>query len=88
MPKKLAGAQPRRGKQEYTSSSRVIHGMAIQGATQLPALIGSALADIAMGRTDTNPFDRMAWHTVPMHTGRPWFLPVVGAYYRMKDMVA
>jgi hypothetical protein len=34
------------------------------------------------------PLDGMGWNAVPMHTGKPWFLPVVGAYYRVKDMVA
>jgi hypothetical protein len=45
------------------------------------------LADIAMGRSDTNPLDGVTWNAVPMHTGKPWFLPIVGAYYRMKDML-
>ena len=67
----------------------VIYGMGYSGhGAQLSTLIGSVLADVAMGRNDTNPLEGMAWNTVPMHTGKPWFLPVVGAYYRMKDMVA
>jgi glycine/D-amino acid oxidase-like deaminating enzyme len=67
----------------------VIYGMGYSGhGAQLSTLIGGVLADIAMGRNDTNPLDGMAWSAVPMHTGRPWFLPIVGAYYRMKDMVA
>jgi hypothetical protein len=24
---------------------------------------------------------------VPLYSGRPWFLPLVGAYYRVKDWV-
>ncbi len=67
----------------------VIYGMGYSGhGAQLSNLIGGVLADIAMGRRDTNPLEGMAWNAVPMHTGRPWFLPVVGAYYRVKDMVA
>ncbi|WP_206630096.1 MULTISPECIES: hypothetical protein [unclassified Mesorhizobium] len=66
-----------------------MYGMAIQGARRTVADPDrQCLAYIAMGRTDTVPLDRIAWQTVPMHTGKPWFLPVVGAYNRMKDMVA
>ncbi len=51
--------------------------MAIQGrgGAQLPTLIGSALAYIAMGRTHTVPLDRIAWHTVSMHAGSPGSCP-------------
>jgi glycine/D-amino acid oxidase-like deaminating enzyme len=54
---------------------------------QMSTLIGNVLADIAMGRKETNPLEGLAWRAVPMHTGKPWFLPIVGAYYRMKDML-
>ncbi|WP_292213925.1 hypothetical protein [Mesorhizobium sp.] len=37
------------------------HGYSGRGA-RLPTLIGSALADIAMGRTDTDPLDRILAH--------------------------
>lgn len=66
----------------------VIYGMGYSGhGAQMSTLIGNVLADIAMGHDDTNPLDGLSWHAVPMHTGKPWFLPVVGAYYRMKDML-
>jgi NADPH-dependent 2,4-dienoyl-CoA reductase/sulfur reductase-like enzyme len=26
-----------------------------------------------------------AWPAIPGHLGPPWFLPLVGAYYRIKD---
>ena len=25
------------------------------------------------------------WPAIPGHFGRPWFLPLVGAYYRLQD---
>jgi glycine/D-amino acid oxidase-like deaminating enzyme len=66
----------------------VIYGMGYSGhGAQMSTLIGNVLADIAMGRKDTNPLDGLAWRAVPMHTGKPWFLPIVGAYYRMRDML-
>jgi hypothetical protein len=64
-------------------SRHLRHGHPGRGA-QLSTLIASALADIAMCRTDTDPLNRMALHTVPMHTGKFCFLPGVGAYYPMK----
>ncbi|MER8406127.1 hypothetical protein NKH16_15495 [Mesorhizobium sp. M1307] len=41
---------------------------------QSSTLIGSALADIVMGRTVTNPLGGWPAH-VPMYTGRPWSYP-------------
>ncbi len=71
------------------SADGVIYGMGYSGhGAQLSTLIGEVLADIAMGRTDTNPLDGLPWNAVPMHTGKPWFLPLVGAYYRLKDRLA
>ncbi|PDS76766.1 FAD-binding oxidoreductase [Rhizobium sp. L43] len=66
----------------------VIYSMGYSGhGAQLSTFMGRALADMAMGRKDANPLDGFAWPAVPMHTGNPWFLPIVGAYYRMKDLV-
>lgn len=66
----------------------LIYGMGYSGhGAQLSTLIGGVLADIAMGRTDTNPIGDMAWNAVPLHTGKPWLLPLVGSYYRLKDML-
>ncbi|RUM08654.1 NAD(P)/FAD-dependent oxidoreductase [Rhizobium chutanense] len=66
----------------------VIYSMGYSGhGAQLSTFMGSALAGMAMGRKDANPLEGFAWPAVPMHTGNPWFLPVVGAYYRMKDLV-
>jgi hypothetical protein len=39
------------------------------------------------GRANRNPWDGLAWDAVPGHFGKPWFLPIVGAYYRIKDML-
>ena len=29
----------------------------------------------------------MDWNAMPLHT-KPWFLPMVGTYYRLKDMLS
>ncbi|MER9430377.1 hypothetical protein [Mesorhizobium sp. M0408] len=54
---------------------------------QLSTLIGSALADIVMGRTATNPLGGMACTCADVHR-KALVLSLLGAYCRMKDMVA
>jgi glycine/D-amino acid oxidase-like deaminating enzyme len=57
------------------------HGVAL--ATYLGARVGQALA----GGDDLRPFADRPFRAVPLYFGRPWFLPLVGAYYRFKDKV-
>ncbi|MEM9223911.1 MAG: FAD-binding oxidoreductase [Pseudomonadota bacterium] len=52
---------------------------------QLSVLMGELLAQIVSGKSDDNPFEGLAWPAVPGYFGKPWFLPAVGAYYRLKD---
>ena len=56
--------------------------------TQMSTLIGTIMAEVMDGRTDLNPWTDFAWPAIPGHFGRPWFLPLVGAYYRLKDKLA
>jgi glycine/D-amino acid oxidase-like deaminating enzyme len=58
------------------------HGVAM--ATYLGARLGAKLA----GRGDLLPFSDLGFPRVPMYNGRPWFLPLVGAWYRMVDHLA
>ena len=39
------------------------------------------------GTPTCNPWKDFDWPAIPGYFGRPWFLPIVGAYYRMKDLV-
>ena len=32
-----------------------------------------------------NAFDGQEFPTVPLYSGNPWFLPMVGAWYRTRD---
>jgi glycine/D-amino acid oxidase-like deaminating enzyme len=57
------------------------HGVAL--AAYLGARIGHAVA----GRGDLEPFSHLPFRAVPLYLGKPWFLPMVGAYYRMRDGV-
>lgn len=54
---------------------------------QIASLTGDMLAERMLGRPERNPFAELPWGAVPLHTGKPWFLPLVGLYYKAKDMV-
>ena len=40
---------------------------------------------IVGGSTRINAFDGLDFPTVPLYSGNPWFLPMVGAWYRTRD---
>ena len=50
-------------------------------------MAGSILADKTIGLEATNPLEGMSWQAIPLYSGKPWFMPVIGAYYRLKDMM-
>ncbi|MGF6545964.1 NAD(P)/FAD-dependent oxidoreductase [Paraburkholderia youngii] len=72
---------PRAGQRDgvYYSMGYSGHG------TQMSTLMGTCMADIMDGRTDLNPWKDFSWPAIPGHFGKPWFLPIVGAWYRFKD---
>jgi glycine/D-amino acid oxidase-like deaminating enzyme len=55
------------------------HGVAL--STWLGARMGDAIAGAGPMPRLTTPF-----RAVPLYWGTPWFLPLVGAYYRVKDL--
>jgi glycine/D-amino acid oxidase-like deaminating enzyme len=72
---------PRAGERNgiYYSMGYSGHG------TQMSTLMGTIMAEVMDGRAELNPWKDFAWPAIPGHFGPPWFLPVVGAYYRLKD---
>ena len=54
---------------------------------QLATHLGETVAEQMAGLRQGNPFDHLPWGAVPGHTGSPWFLPLVGLYYRALDLV-
>lgn len=54
---------------------------------QMSVHMGMIMADIIRGGSTANPWRDLDWPAVPGHFGTPWFLPIVGAYYRFKDRV-
>jgi glycine/D-amino acid oxidase-like deaminating enzyme len=75
---------PRAGERNgiYYSMGYSGHG------TQMSTLMGTIMAEVMDGRTELNPWKDFTWPAIPGHFGRPWFLPLVGAYYRLKDKLA
>jgi glycine/D-amino acid oxidase-like deaminating enzyme len=73
---------PRAGQHEgiYFSMGYSGHG------TQMSTHMGQVMADVIEGREDANPWRDLKWPAIPGHTGKPWFLPIVGTYYRIKDV--
>jgi glycine/D-amino acid oxidase-like deaminating enzyme len=54
---------------------------------QLSTHLGMTIADAMLGREDRNPMKGVHWPAVPGHFGKPWFLPLVGMYYKMLDRI-
>ena len=55
--------------------------------THMATYMGAIMAEVLDGRADLNPWRDFAWPPIPGHFGKPWFLPIVGAYYRFQDLV-
>ena len=53
--------------------------------TQMSVHMGQIMARVMGGEVDANPLAGLDWPVVPGHFGPPWFLPLVGAYYRFQD---
>ena len=67
----------------------MIYGMGYSGhGAQMSTLVGQVLADMAMGRRGTNPLEGMDWPPIPAHSGKPWFLPLVGLWFGLKDRLS
>ena len=52
---------------------------------QLSTHLGMIIADAILGKADRNPVKGLDWPAVPGHFGKPWFLPLVGLYYKTLD---
>ncbi|HEV7448777.1 MAG TPA: FAD-binding oxidoreductase [Steroidobacteraceae bacterium] len=74
---------PRAGQHEamYYAMGYSGHGV------QMSVHMGQVMADVMEGRADANPWRQLEWPPIPGHFGKPWFLPVVGAYYRLQDIL-
>ncbi|WP_053177711.1 NAD(P)/FAD-dependent oxidoreductase [Pseudomonas kilonensis] len=64
----------------------VYHSMGYSGhGVQMSVHMGQVMAEVMAGRVEANPWRELDWPAIPGHFGKPWFLPLVGAYYRLQD---
>ncbi|MEH0074596.1 FAD-binding oxidoreductase [Pannonibacter sp. Pt2] len=74
---------PRAGEADGVHFAMGYSGHGAQIATHM----GEIVADQILGRARTNPWSSLPWPAIPGHLGQPWFLPLVGAYYKFKDKI-
>ena len=72
---------PRAGEHDGLYYAMGYSGHGVQMATHM----GQQMARVMGGNAQANPFVDLAWPAIPGHLGKPWFLPFVGAYYRVLD---
>ena len=74
---------PRAGEHDglYYSMGYSGHG------TQMSTHMGQVMAEVMDGNTAANPWARFSWPAIPGHFGPAWFLPFVGAYYKLQDIL-
>ncbi len=74
---------PRAGRVDgaYYAGGYGGHGIAM--ATYLGSLIARRIA----GEHIEHPLFDDRFAPIPLYNGNPWFLPAVGAYYRLKDLL-
>lgn len=74
---------PRAGEHEG-----LFYAMGYSGhGVQMSLHMGQRMAEVMDGRPEANPWRDLDWPSVPGHFGKPWFLPMVGLYYRLQDVL-
>jgi glycine/D-amino acid oxidase-like deaminating enzyme len=58
-------------------------GSGVQEASHM----GTTLARMLDGDVQVNPYRGLPWPAIPGHFGTPWFLPLVGLWYKAKALV-
>ncbi|WP_288474212.1 FAD-binding oxidoreductase, partial [uncultured Pseudomonas sp.] len=72
---------PRAGEQDG-----LFYAMGYSGhGVQMSVHMGRVMAEVLEGRSQANPWRVLDWPAIPGHFGKPWFLPLVGLYYRVQD---
>ena len=67
----------------------VYYSMGYSGhGTQMSVHMGQCMAQVMAGDERANPWCEREWPAIPGHFGPPWFLPVIGLYYQLKDKLA
>ncbi|WP_340265079.1 NAD(P)/FAD-dependent oxidoreductase [Sphingobium mellinum] len=74
---------PRAGEQDGLFYSMGYSGHGVQMATYM----GQMMARVMAGDAAANPWAGLDWLSVPGHFGKPWFLPIVGLWYKWQDII-
>lgn len=74
---------PRAGERDGLHFALGYSGHGVQMSVEM----GQRMAAIMSGEPVANPLEGLPWPAVPGHVGPPWFLPLVGAYFRLKDLI-
>jgi glycine/D-amino acid oxidase-like deaminating enzyme len=70
------------------SADGLYYSMGYSGhGAQFSTHMGVIMADLISSGVNRNPLEGMDWPSVPGHFGKPWFLPIVGLYYRLLDRI-
>ncbi|MCE7796292.1 FAD-binding oxidoreductase [Sphingobium sufflavum] len=73
---------PRAGEQDG-----LFYAMGYSGhGVQMSVHMGQQMARYMGGDLSANPWADLDWPAIPGHLGKPWFLPAVGAWYKVQDM--
>ncbi|WP_067734225.1 NAD(P)/FAD-dependent oxidoreductase [Novosphingobium naphthalenivorans] len=73
---------PRAGEHDGLFYAMGYSGHGVQMATHM----GECMAKVMGGDAGANPLADLTWPAIPGHiVGKPWFLPMVGAWYRVQD---
>lgn len=75
---------PHTGRHEGMAYAMGYGGHGVAYASWLGDRVGHAMA----GRAPWPALAALPFRAVPLYGGRPWFLPLAGAYYRTKDYLA
>jgi glycine/D-amino acid oxidase-like deaminating enzyme len=72
---------PRAGEQ-----GGLFYSMGYSGhGVQMSVHMGRVMAAVMGGDAAANPWRSLDWPAIRGHYGRPWFLPLVGLWYRLQD---
>ena len=66
----------------YYSMGYAGHGV------QMATYMGRQMAEYMSGVPEANVWRDFEFRRIPGHFGPPWFLPIAGAYYKLKDRVS
>ena len=54
---------------------------------QMSTYMGERMAEVMTGNTSANVWHGLDWPAIPGHFALGWMLPLVGAYYRLQDIL-